>query len=150
MKEHTQSTRYTVFKILDSLVAKNRSSGYICLGFSVSANKVPALQGMGDEFLEGYISIVDGEKDPRNLMLAFAIDRVLCIEFDISNHVEVSAKFLRCDVRLIERQDMFNIIFCYFPITFRPPKDDPYGITSEDLRLALQYVTWIHGGRMIS
>lgn len=47
---------------------------------------------MGEEFLEGYISVVDGEKDPRNLMLAFAIDRVLCIEFDISNHVEVSSK----------------------------------------------------------
>ncbi len=75
-------------------------------------------------------------------MLAFAIDRVLCIEFDISNHVESKRKtFFACDVRLIERQDMFNIIFCYFPITFRPPKDDPYGITSEDLRLALQYVT---------
>ncbi len=35
-----------------------------CQGLNVSSNKVSALQGMGDEFLEGYISIVDGEKDP--------------------------------------------------------------------------------------
>ena len=34
-------------------------------------------------------------------------------------------------------QDLFNITFCYFPITFRPPPDDPYGITTEDLKNAL-------------
>ena len=44
---------------------------------------------MGNEFLAGYIELADGEKDPRNLMVAFAIDHVLCIEFDIANHVEV-------------------------------------------------------------
>jgi DNA repair/transcription protein MET18/MMS19 len=35
-------------------------------------------------------------------------------------------------------QDLFDIVFCYFPITFRPPPDDPYGITSDDLKLALR------------
>ena len=25
-------------------------------------------------------------------------------------------------------------MFCYFPITFRPPPDDPYGITAQDLK----------------
>ena len=44
---------------------------------------------MGDEFISGYANLVDGEKDPRNLLLAFSIDRVICIEFDISRHVEV-------------------------------------------------------------
>ena len=44
---------------------------------------------------------------------------------------------------LIRIQAMFNIIFCYFPITFKPPSDDPYGITTEDLRLALRYATII-------
>ncbi len=37
-------------------------------------------------------------------------------------------------------QDFFNITFCYFPITFRPPPNDPYGITSEDLKATLRYV----------
>ncbi|KAL5531709.1 hypothetical protein ACEPAG_4586 [Sanghuangporus baumii] len=106
MKNLNQSMRYLVFKILDTLVAGHRS----------------ALQGMGDEFLSGYTTLVDGEKDPRNLLLAFSIDRVICIEFDISRHIEA----------------MFNIIFCYFPITFKPPADDPYGITSDDLKTALR------------
>lgn len=45
---------------------------------------------MGDEFLSGYVSLAEGEKDPRNLLVAFAIARVLLIEFDVKNFVEVS------------------------------------------------------------
>ena len=48
------------------------------------------LRENNDEFLEGYIALVDGEKDPRNLMLTFSMDRVLCIEFDIDRCIEVS------------------------------------------------------------
>lgn len=44
---------------------------------------------MGDRFLSSYITLVDGEKDPRNLMIAFSIARVLAIEFDISAKFEV-------------------------------------------------------------
>jgi DNA repair/transcription protein MET18/MMS19 len=45
---------------------------------------------LGKQFLSGYIALAEGEKDPRNLMVAFTIVRVLIIEFDISEHVEVS------------------------------------------------------------
>ena len=31
-------------------------------------------------------------------------------------------------------QTLFDSVFCYFPITFRPPPDDPYGITAQDLK----------------
>ena len=48
-----------------------------------------ALKAMGSEFLSGYIALADGEKDPRNLLLAFAIARVLLIEFEVTAHVEV-------------------------------------------------------------
>ena len=44
---------------------------------------------MGDEFIKGYIALAEGEKDPRNLLLAFSIDRVICLELDITSHVEV-------------------------------------------------------------
>jgi DNA repair/transcription protein MET18/MMS19 len=50
---------------------------------------------MGKEFLVGYLNIADGEKDPRNLLLAFSIDRVLLIEFDVSSHVEVGSHHRR-------------------------------------------------------
>ena len=44
---------------------------------------------MGADFLNSYTKMVDGEKDPRNLMLLFAMDRVILLEFDISQLVEV-------------------------------------------------------------
>lgn len=47
------------------------------------------MQEMGNDFLAGFRNLLDGEKDPRNLMLIFQMNRVVCIEFDISGHVEV-------------------------------------------------------------
>lgn len=45
---------------------------------------------MGEEFLTGYVNLAEGEKDPRNLLVAFAIARVLLIEFDVKHYIEVS------------------------------------------------------------
>ncbi|KIK61642.1 hypothetical protein GYMLUDRAFT_996292 [Collybiopsis luxurians FD-317 M1] len=101
-----QSVRFQVFTIIDTLIARHRE----------------AMKAMNNNFLGRYIALVEGEKDPRNLLVAFAIARVLLIEFNISDFVE----------------SLFNITFCYFPITFRPPPNDPYGITTDDLRQALR------------
>lgn len=73
---------------------------------------------MGDESLVGITDMVSGEKDPRNLMLIFSMLRVIMVEWDISRHSEV----------------MFDSVYAYFPITFRPPPSDPYGITAQDLK----------------
>ncbi|KAJ3780088.1 Dos2-interacting transcription regulator of RNA-Pol-II-domain-containing protein [Lentinula aff. detonsa] len=115
MKGLVQSVRFLVFTIIDTLMARHRQ----------------AMKDMNDEFIGRYIALVDGEKDPRNLLVAFAIDRVILIEFDIANFVEV------CYAQLFPSL-YFNITFCYFPITFRPPPNDPYGITTDDLRQALR------------
>ncbi|KZV92361.1 hypothetical protein EXIGLDRAFT_710205 [Exidia glandulosa HHB12029] len=106
MKAHVQSTRFVVFSIIDSLMAKHRET----------------LKEMGDVFVAGYIALADGEKDPRNLILSFAIVRVILVEFIIDRHVD----------------NLFDITFCYFPITFTPPPDDPYRISAEDLKSSLR------------
>ncbi|KAG9009002.1 hypothetical protein FRB94_012639 [Tulasnella sp. JGI-2019a] len=106
MKAQVQSTRYIVFKTLDILFARFRD----------------ALKGLGTATVKGYLILAEGEKDPRNLMLAFSIVRVLLIEFNVADHID----------------DLFDITFCYFPITFKPPPNDPYGITTEDLKEALR------------
>ncbi|OCF43478.1 DNA repair/transcription protein MET18/MMS19 [Kwoniella heveanensis CBS 569] len=106
MKSYVQATRHLVYVLFDSLLATHRS----------------ALKEMGTAFVNSYTKMVDGEKDPRNLMLLFSIDRVILLEFDVKDHIE----------------DFFDITFCYFPISFRPPPNDPYGITAEDLKLALR------------
>ncbi|KAJ7923545.1 ARM repeat-containing protein [Mycena leptocephala] len=106
MRALVQSVRFYVFTIIDGLIANHRET----------------LKGMKSDFITPYISLADGEKDPRNLLVAFAIARVILIEFDPTDHIEA----------------LSNILFCYFPITFRPPPNDPYGITSDDLRNALR------------
>ncbi|KAG8745003.1 hypothetical protein FRC10_009111 [Ceratobasidium sp. 414] len=105
MKAHVQSTRYVVFRIIDVLLAKH----------------LEALRST-PSFLPKYIKLAEGEKDPRNLLIAFNIGKVITLEFDITSHVD----------------DLFDITFCYFPITFKPPPNDPYGITTEDLKSALR------------
>lgn len=85
--------------------------------------------------------MVDGEKDPRNLMLLFSMDRVILLEFDVKDRIEVSPdRWLLAtrNVSLRVVQELFDITFCYFPITFKPPPNDPYGITADDLKLALR------------
>ncbi|WRT69441.1 uncharacterized protein IL334_006427 [Kwoniella shivajii] len=106
MKSYMQATRHLVYVLFDSLLATHRN----------------ALKAMGTAFINSYTKMVDGEKDPRNLMLLFSIDRVILLEFDVKDRIE----------------DFFDITFCYFPITFRPPPNDPYGITADDLKLALR------------
>ena len=48
-----------------------------------------ALKGLGTRFVAGYVSLADGEKDPRNLIVSFAIVRVLLIEFDMTSQIDV-------------------------------------------------------------
>jgi len=82
------------------------------------SNHRKAMRDMGDRSLLGTIHVVAGEKDPRNLMLIFSMLRVIMIEWDISSHVD----------------KLFDAVYAYFPITFRPPPNDPYGITAQDLK----------------
>ncbi|KIJ20729.1 hypothetical protein PAXINDRAFT_160240 [Paxillus involutus ATCC 200175] len=105
MKALVQSTRFFVFNVIYSLMSSHRDD----------------LKKMGDQFLSSYAALASGEKDPRNLFVAFKIARVVLSEFDTSKHVE----------------DYFEVTFCYFPITFRPPPNDPYGISAEDLKDSL-------------
>ncbi|KAK2785746.1 hypothetical protein FQN52_008295 [Onygenales sp. PD_12] len=86
------------------------------------SNHRKALQDMGDESLVGIVDLVSGERDPRNLMLIFSVLKVLMVEWDIVNHV----------------QTLFDSVYNYFPITFKPPPNDPYGITAQDLKNRLQ------------
>ena len=92
MKTLNQSMRYLVYQALDSLLARHRHGKQSKASKPKSSfdNFDEALRENNDEFLNGYIALVDGEKDPRNLMVAFSMDRVLCIEFDISKYVEGS------------------------------------------------------------
>ncbi|KAH0562369.1 hypothetical protein GP486_002935 [Trichoglossum hirsutum] len=81
-----------------------------------------ALKSIGSDFVVGITDLVSGEKDPRNLMVVFSMLRVVIVEWNIMKHTEV----------------LFDAVYCYFPITFKPLPGDPYGITAQDLKARLR------------
>lgn len=104
------------------------------------SNLFTALQEINDEFITGFLALADGEKDPRDLLVIFAIERVLILEFNTVKFTEVSSHHALEKPKLMIKQRLFDSICCYFPISFRPPPNDPYGITTEDLSSSLRFV----------
>uniref|UniRef100_A0A8C7U7W0 MMS19 nucleotide excision repair protein n=1 Tax=Oncorhynchus mykiss TaxID=8022 RepID=A0A8C7U7W0_ONCMY len=92
----------------------------------VSTSNLPCqLKGLGADFVFGFVQSVDGERDPRNLLLAFQIARkIIHGGYDLGKFTE----------------ELFEVTSCYFPIDFSPPPNDPHGITQEELILALRAV----------
>ncbi|RDD38774.1 MMS19 nucleotide excision repair protein-like protein [Trichoplax sp. H2] len=79
---------------------------------------------MDADFVFGYIQVMDGEKDPRNLLLALKIAKFIVQNFNIDLFLD----------------DFFEIISCYFPIDFTPPPNLPSNesVTKEDLIIVLR------------
>ena len=70
---------------------------------------------------------LDGEKDPRNLLLYLQLLRTLCAKCEEAG----TAGF---DVAVAE---LFEALALYFPISFTPPPNDPHRITEQHLLQAL-------------
>ncbi|XP_043268206.1 MMS19 nucleotide excision repair protein [Venturia canescens] len=85
-------------------------------------SRLDNLRSMGPDFVYGVISSMDGESDPRNLMLLFNILPLFIKEFPLGHLTE----------------EMFEVIACYFPIDFNASLvNNRKKITREDLADAL-------------
>ena len=60
--------------------------------------------GFETDFVYGFIQAMDGEKDPRNLIICFECIRLICAKLNLGPFVE----------------EMFEVFACYFPIDFTP------------------------------
>lgn len=113
------------------LLAKVRHEGFVILQrillkfHEYLATKIE----LSDLYVKTFINIASGEKDPRNLLISFELNKKIneWFKFDKSN--ELQKQFV---------VDLFDVCFCYFPISFKPPPNDPYKITSEELKIKLR------------
>lgn len=111
-------------------LAKVRYQGFqvLQLVFDAHAEYLQANVEAADEFVRTFLHVASGEKDPRNLITLFRLNRNInekILFSDSSTHAEYVA-------------DLFDVCFCYFPISFNPPVNDPYKITAADLKHELR------------
>jgi DNA repair/transcription protein MET18/MMS19 len=113
-----QSSRKNVFEILQ----------YFTLNYEST------VKSMKHSFIDGIINAIDGEKDPRNLIITFHLAHFVLTQ--MSADVASSPQML---------ESLFDVTSCYFPITFTAPKHDTQSsITGNDLRISLRRILSCH------
>ncbi|CAK9794946.1 MMS19 nucleotide excision repair protein [Anthophora plagiata] len=80
-------------------------------------NRIEDLKAMGTNFTYGVIRTIDGERDPRNLLLLFSILPQFIKEVPLGHLTE----------------EMFEVIACYFPVDFNPSGSEGIEVTRDDL-----------------
>ncbi|XP_043958677.1 MMS19 nucleotide excision repair protein homolog isoform X2 [Gambusia affinis] len=109
---------------VQSLMLAERACVYNML-INLMETREDELKGLGADFVFGFVQSMDGERDPRNLLLAFQIARNIILQgYSMGKFTE----------------ELFEVTSCYFPIDFSPPPNDPHGITKEELTQALRAV----------
>ena len=101
------------------------------------------------EIFTGLVVSMEGEKDPRCLVAALKLLELgikhFSFLFDHSTGSTGNEGLIGGSLPsdgIIEK--LFDSVACYFPITFSPPEDDPFGVTTESLIQSLENVFCAH------
>ncbi|KAK6455791.1 RNAPII transcription regulator C-terminal-domain-containing protein [Scheffersomyces xylosifermentans] len=115
-KKNLAKIRYESFAILKNVLLTQKD--YLLIH-----------QDISDTYVKAFIHIASGEKDPRNLLVSFHLNSSInkTLVFDPNN--DLHGEFVT---------DLFDVSFCYFPISFTPPANDPYKITADQLKSELR------------
>ena len=108
---YNQETRITVYYILLSIINNPDYFNIILSNFS-------------NTFCILCLNSIEGEKDPRNLLVMF-------------NLIYSLLNLLPVDIVNNNKEQVLNIFEDYYPIEFNPPKNSPVKITQGELSLAL-------------
>ncbi|CAF0896713.1 unnamed protein product [Adineta steineri] len=106
-----QASRYNVFVIL--------------LHFLLY--RLDAVQQLGSDFVCNFIQAMDGERDPRNLVLCFQ-----CLQY-MTKYLDIEPY----------KEELFEVVACYFPMEYKPKatnSETEETITHEQLVLSLRNV----------
>lgn len=112
--------RNHVFGILLSVLTKQLPGKTRCRQKCCHGVFYVALVKCSEEFVLGYIQMLDGERDPRNLLLAFCSVLLIVrnLHFGRSSFSNSESNHVTLSDSLVE--DLFDVISCYFPIDFSP------------------------------
>eukprot|EP00906_Rhabdomonas_costata_P007993 RCo011412 len=83
------------------------------------------VQEISTKFVPGFVNIIDGERDSKSLILAFTLHAQIMKTLD-----QTTLGFFH--------SEMFDVVACYFPVTYRPSPTEASGITSEELKEKLK------------
>ncbi|UJR33379.1 hypothetical protein I4U23_020827 [Adineta vaga] len=106
-----QASRYNVFVIL--------------LHFLFT--RLDVVRQLGSDFVCNFIQSMDGERDPRNLVLCFQCLQYMTTYLDIEPY----------------KEELFEVVACYFPMEYKPKATSTEAeetITHEQLTLSLRNV----------
>ena len=92
-------------------------------GISIAMSESARLE---EDFVIMLTSLIEGEKDPRSLRTCFDLIRRAASSSDIKSSKVV--------------EELFESSACYFPISFTPPPNDKFGVTKEELVIALRRI----------
>ena len=106
---------------VQSLVQADRKNIYNIFS-NLLTTKCSVLQSSTPDFLLGFIQAMDGESDPRNLLICFANSKIILENFDFHLFTE----------------EFFEVLSCYFPVDFTPPEGENFFVKKDDLVLALR------------
>ncbi|KAI1278074.1 MMS19 nucleotide excision repair -like protein [Halotydeus destructor] len=99
------NVRYTAYQIIAHLIEVN----------------LDALTSLNYDFVSGFIQVIEGERDPRCLLLTFNLFHLVMRDRPLGHYDE----------------DAFDVVSCYFPITYVQPTNDPYNISRQELAKTL-------------
>ncbi|XP_077482044.1 MMS19 nucleotide excision repair protein homolog [Stigmatopora argus] len=109
---------------VQSLTLLDRAAVYKML-INIMDTREAELKNLGADFVFGFVQSMDGERDPRNLLLAFQIaKKIVHRGYNLGTFSE----------------ELFEVTSCYFPIDFTPPPNDPHGIMRDELIQELRQV----------
>ena len=105
---------------VQSMDQNGRQSVYLLMALTLDHNDGAVAKRMRHDFCYGYLQMIDGERDPRNLLLVFGLTQ------RILQTVPGWERFT---------DELFDVTACYYPINFQPKPGSP--ITAQALQDAL-------------
>ena len=117
-RKHLAKVRYEAFALLSVL-------------FENHSDNIVTSPEYANLFVATFVHVATSEKDPRNLLMSFRLNSAINkkVTFEDRSVNKTHDQLLT---------DLFGVSFCYFPISFTPPANDPYKITAAELKAELR------------